>query len=110
MTKFSWQFDPLSDEPNKIEITADGVPFAKTSTLDNAKRICKTLADGLQLAAAQKRIAELEQWHAALHDTLRRMGQSWLALAVSLTTDPRRQGESRILKDCADDLARNDEC
>ncbi len=58
------------------------------------------------LVAAQKRIAELEAQHAALHDALRRMGQAWLTLALSFVDDPRRQGESRILKDCADDLAR----
>lgn len=41
--KFSYQFDPLSDDPNNIEITADGVPFLKTASINNAEMVCEIL-------------------------------------------------------------------
>ena len=61
------------------------------------------------LVAAQKRIAELEAQHAALHNALHAMAQEWRDLADAFKPSVRSQyyaGKVEMLHSCADDLAR----
>lgn len=67
---FSYQFDPLDTDPNPFEITAMGVPIAKTSTITNAQKLVETLNAYDVFVSALKRINELE----SVADSLRGQG------------------------------------